>query len=105
MSCVFREEKNAFDEAVYTWEFMGVHVFFCEDHGMEDDGIEFSNYTHSLSFKSYAGGRVRSERLDLARCMALIIAGAIWDEFKIECMVVDGLQKLLKTYPVEEPKK
>lgn len=98
------ERADGEEGALYKNSVMGIEIAAIYEHGLVDDvGIEFSRYPIQISFTRYAGAPEAELLTELCRILALICASTISRVCNNECIVVDGLQHIIASFPKQDP--
>jgi hypothetical protein len=84
--------------AVYRGSAVGVSIAIFGNHGLEDDGaLLFSQYSFEVSFKRFQTAIDEDLSSQLCRTLAELFARHFCKRLGIECLVVEGLQRVVAT--------
>ncbi len=96
----FVEEK---EESLHYFQtvIFGIEISVWKNHELDDEGIiRYSNYNFQIQFKRFAGLPEQEIQVSISKNLAFILASYISRNLQVECIVLEGLQKIIEKFPI-----
>lgn len=91
---------DTFGETEYEGSVLGILVSVAPEIGFLDyGGMDFTNYSVCITFRSSAGSEISKRRVEVARSLALLCAAILSIDYGYDCMAVKEVDILIEKFP------